>query len=701
LRIADRFFQTSIHMRFSPWLFILFSCCATVAMAQDKESDTVEVSMDEILIQAYALDKPLNDVSASVSSIGTDDLTRFSETNLLPAINTLPGVRMEERSPGSYRFSIRGSLLRSPFGVRNVKVYWNALPFTDGGGNSYLNLVDAAAIGSAEVIKGPAGSLYGAGTGGALMLMSPSFAEGNNGTISLSQVIGSYGLMRSALSSQLTQNKLSLQLIWSHQSSDGYRDNSSMVRDFTNINLSYQLSTKDKLSTSLFYSYLMYGTPGGLTRTQYNAKPTQARPATQFTPGAIQQDAHVENRTPFFGLGYDHKWSSKFSSRLGAVWSTSDFDNPTIRNVEIRREDNLGARLENKFIMGDDDGRKHQIVFGAEFQHFDQDVSVYDNNLGTAGNVQTIDNLTAKQWFIFAQANLELPNDWQLTFGASLNALTYQFSHLSPDPAVRQKRNFSKELSPRAALLKKINENISLYVNYSRGYSPPSLAEVRPSTNSYNSSLKPENGGQTEIGARGSWKSFSFDVAAYKFTLDDAIVIQIRSDGADYFVNSGTTDQAGFESSLSWHPIRDSDQTLTSFKIWNSHAFTDYEFVEYAPNLVDYSGNKLTGVPRNVNTTGIDAQIRSFYANITATYVDQIPLNDANSEYASEYFLLGARVGFKKQFENENVIDLFVGGDNLLDRKYSLGNDLNAAGGRYYNAAARANFYAGVKFTID
>ena len=32
----------------------------------------------------------------------------------------------------------------------------------------------------------------------------------------------------------------------------------------------------------------------------------------------------------------------------------------------------------------------------------------------------------------------------------------------------------------------------------------------------------------------------------------------------------------------------------------------------------------------------------------------------------------------------------------LLDEKYSLGNDLNAIGGRYYNAAAPINYYFGL-----
>jgi iron complex outermembrane receptor protein len=39
-----------------------------------------------------------------------------------------------------------------------------------------------------------------------------------------------------------------------------------------------------------------------------------------------------------------------------------------------------------------------------------------------------------------------------------------------------------------------------------------------------------------------------------------------------------------------------------------------------------------------------------------------------------------------------------VGADNLLDEVYSLGNDINAAANRFYNAAPRRNYYVGLFF---
>jgi iron complex outermembrane receptor protein len=53
-------------------------------------------------------------------------------------------------------------------------------------------------------------------------------------------------------------------------------------------------------------------------------------------------------------------------------------------------------------------------------------------------------------------------------------------------------------------------------------------------------------------------------------------------------------------------------------------------------------------------------------------------------------------MGFRKSWSTFSI-DLFAGIDNALDEKYSLGNDLNAIGGRYYNAAPSINFYSGVK----
>src|SRR5262245_13773399 len=97
------------------------------------------VVLQEVVVRAYEQNRKLLDVGAAIGLTGQQQLNRFSNTNILPAVNMTPGVRMEERSPASYRLNIRGSSIRSPFGVRDVKIYFNEIPLTDPGGNTYLN----------------------------------------------------------------------------------------------------------------------------------------------------------------------------------------------------------------------------------------------------------------------------------------------------------------------------------------------------------------------------------------------------------------------------------------------------------------------------------------------------------------------------------------------------------------------------------
>ena len=135
---------------------------------------------------------------ASVVVLSKKELSIMGGVSLLPAFNQIPGVKMEERSPGSFRLSVRGSLLRSPFGVRNLKIYLNQIPLTDAGGNTYLNIIPTGMLEGVEIIKGPAASVYGAGTGGVILLKSGNDAitEIHKRQLSVSITGGSFGLFK-------------------------------------------------------------------------------------------------------------------------------------------------------------------------------------------------------------------------------------------------------------------------------------------------------------------------------------------------------------------------------------------------------------------------------------------------------------------------------------------------------------------------
>jgi iron complex outermembrane recepter protein len=670
---------------------MLLACLSSVA--QEVTSDSSRL-LEEVQIEAYLYNRPLSEAPVSIGVIDEQAMERFGNTSLVPVLNMVPGVRMEERSPGSYRLAIRGSSIRSPFGVRNVKVYRNGLPITDGGGNTYLNLFDFSSSNNIELIKGPGGSLYGAGTGGVVLFTSrPRPASG----VEFSSVIGSFGLQRYQVRGDVAGKDVFTNVNYSYQVSDGYREQTSSERHTITNDILFVLSPSTTLSTTFLYTDIGYGTPGGLTRQQFEEKPEQARPATPATRGAVEQNASVSNKTLYGGMTVDHEWSERFVTKGGAYFSRTDFANFAITNYEERDETNYGFRIENSYRFKIS-SVKGKFSFGGEHQFMNSPIDVFENVGGEPGAMTASDDLESGQTLLFAQTELELPLQFLLTLGASENWVKYGFERNMPVSETTQ-RSFSAVFSPRVALLKKVG-NTTIYGSVSRGFSPPTLVEVRPSTNIFYEDLEAEKGTNIELGTRYASGKLKFDLTFYHFRLDKAIVLRRAEDGSEYFINSGQTKQNGAELSAEY--------SATSFlKLWSSlsynhYRFSDYvKFDDYEQREVDYSGNALTGVAPFAGMSGADIRLpNGIYTNITYSYTARIPLNDLNDEYANDYFLLNARVGFRKEYRSRFSFDFFAAIDNAFDERYSLGNDLNAARRRFYNAAPPRNYSIGVKFRI-
>lgn len=665
-------------------LFISFCSAAQT----DFLADTV-IRMDEVRIEAYAYRRALADVPAAVSYIKTQDIQRFNNASILPVMNTLPGVRMEQRSPGSYRISIRGSTLRSPFGVRNIKTYWNNLPFTDAGGNTYINLIDAESIQSMEVIKGPGSSLYGAGTGGVL-LINPLRASER--TLSVGLLRGSYGLFRAqaGLNYNFAGTDLSLQA--GYQSADGYREQTEMQRGQLSLFGKTQLSDFSQLDYVIFYTDLAYQIPGGLTLAEAEANPRQARPAAGISPGAVEQKSALYNKTLYGGINHRLIVSDKVVTRSGLYGSFTDFENPVIRNYEIKTEQNFGGRTDTGILLGS--RNQNTIHIGGEFQYGFTPTTTYQNNQGFVGSVLEDDELSQLQYFIFAQAEHVFNNDWYLTLGGSLNFLRSSFIRLNEPQPEKEVRSFEPILSPRIALLKKVNQHHNIYTQIGRGFSPPTIGELRPSEGTFNRSLEAEQGWNTELGIKGNIEPtrINYDLTFYYFRLNESIVIRRTFDGAEFFDNAGGTNQRGMELYADWHPFG-RQSFLSQSRVWNALSWQHYRFRQYIKTDQDFSGNMLTGSPEWVYTCGLDLQTNyGHYINVTANYVSEIPLDDANQNFADAYFLLGARLGVRT-----SQAEVFAGIDNAMDVFFSSGPDLNAFGQRFYNPTAGRNFYFGLR----
>jgi iron complex outermembrane receptor protein len=675
------------------WILILFFCTSVSAQTTSK-IDSAK-TLENVIVNAYEQNRSLIDVAAPISVTSNAQLNRFSNMSILPALNITPGISMEERSPGSYRLNIRGSSLRSPFGVRDVKIYLNDIPLTDPTGNTYLNQLSFYNFNSIEIIKGPASSLYGAGIGGA-MLIHTLPVNWNSG-LSVDYTSGSFNTNNINVNIKTGDPDHENSFTYSHQTSDGYRQQAKMRRDIASWESLLKVNNKQTAHAYMSYSDLYYQTPGGLTFAQYNADPKQAR------PGAAQNQAAIYQKIFLAGFSNEYKLNDHWHNTTSLYGSYADFINPNIRVYEYRKEPHFGARsvFEYKKKI---EKTNIQLDFGTEAQKGFFNTRDYGNKLGVADSILSDDNLDNWQYMFFAQANFELPHGWTITGGVSLNKSSIRDVNFSAKPSSTQQRVFKNQLPLHLAVLKQLKKNVSAYASIARGFSPPTVSEVLRSDGLFGTNLQPEEGMDYEVGVKGSLlqNKLFFDLSGFIFDLKNTIVQRIDANNVYYYVNAGSTKQNGVETYASYQLVDAQDHFINSAKVFVSYALHDFHYRNFKQVNTDFSKNKLPGAAPNIVVMGLDITSNlGVYLNVTYNYSDKIALNDANTSYASSYNLLGARFGYKKEFNKKIGAEIFAGAENIFNEKYSLGNDINAFGGRYYNAAAGRNYYAGIAFRFD
>lgn len=660
--------------------------------SQDTPLDTLK--LDEITIRAFEQNRSLQNTVTNVRIITPAIADRGNKSSLVAGFNSVAGVRMEERSPGSYRINIRGSSLRSPFGVRNVKVYWNDIPVTDPGGNTYFNQFAYNNFSHIEVFKGPAGSLYGAGTGGLIIMNSLStFQPG----ASLEYVAGSYGTHNILTSFRYGKNENRSQLSFAHNQSNGYREQSNMRRDNFSWVTKLKVSDRQFVAASLLFTDLYYQTPGALTLDEFNANPKSARPATTTLPSATTAQASIKQMNFLAGFSHTYIMTKDVVNQTTFYGSFSEIKNPAIRNYERRSEPGFGGRTTFTYEKSEG-GIDWQFVAGSEFQHGFFNTLNFKNLNGNPDSLQTNDDIVYTATSIFVQGDIGIMKKFFINAGFSMNKTKVSFTRITDNPVLTQTRNYRNEIAPRISLKRIFENDFHLKATVSRGFSPPTVAELLPSTGVISTNLEAEYGWNYELTAGQALfnKKLKMEVTGFYFRINNALVQRRDSTGGDFFVNAGDVRQRGIEITADHAGF--GRGFIDQYFLNAAYAFNSFRYGNFVRGINDnYSGNRIPSVPVHTFSLLADLQFRpGMYTNLTWYTASEIFLNDANTESANPYHLLGFRLGWKKMVGKKLRLNFYAGGENLLDEKYSLGNDINADRGRYYNSAPGRNYYAGI-----
>ena len=742
---------------------------------------TIKSCNDDLQIGLIPADQKMNEVEItatsnqnksllyqplSISKLTPVELKRGNGLFLDDAINSnVPGVTMNRRTvSGGQQFNIRGygngsrgtRGVSSNFDGQGYKLYLNGIPITDAEGINTMDDIDFGSIGNVEVVKGPAGSLYGLAIAGAVNLHT---IKPLAGTTSIGQdlMFGNYGLQRYTTHFAMGKDHSSILLNYGHQKSDGFTIHNKSHKDFVNFAGDFQPNNKQSIVTYFGYSNSYDERSGELTLGQFDT--------SNFSGNVeyIKRNGHSNVITYRAGLGHTYNFTKNISntttifgtSFASNVSSAGGWSDKLTTNAGLRSTIDTKFNLSKGFSLGG--------ITGIEMQRQDAQTIGYSmkqdpNDPRTVGtwvwgdpywvvNTAT-SNLAAvsKTTSYFSEWTLSMPFDISFTAGIGFSNMKLRLNDRFNTATITKPSKFDTTyknmVSPHIAINKVFSKKISAYVSYSRGYKAPVssyfyivtpvvTSPATPATGRVNSVLKPEIGDQFEIGTKGSLLKdrLSYQLAFFDAVFKNkmtAVAVQLNATTTaySYMVNAGKQDDKGFEAAIKYIAYKSSKGFFSTITPFFNFTYSDYKYKDYkyqtgttTANIatVDYSGNRVAGVAKILTSFGVDVTTQSgLYANINYFYKDGVPVtsNGTNTGstkgtpgtidyHAGSYSLLNAKVGFQRTFAKHYSIDAYFGVNNITNTKYPIMIFVNQIPDAYIAGPTKANYFGGLNFSYN
>ncbi|MDG1571684.1 TonB-dependent receptor [Robiginitalea sp. M366] len=615
-------------------------------------------------------------------------------------LNQVPGLYMLSGALNTNRITIRGVGARTPYGTDKLRMYYNDIPVTNGTGSSTLEAFDLENMHSLRVVKGPKSGAYGAALGGALLLQTDQ--AGPRGTSMRNRsTVGSYGMFKTNLGLEHRDSTLSAEVRYNHLTTQGYRQNNAFDRDGFLFGTQVSLSDNHSLEVLANYIECRAEIPSSISRTAFEEDPTQAA----FT--WAQAKGYEDNKYSLLGLANRLDLGGGLENTTSVFFSYLDHYEP--RPFNILDEFTLGYGLRSIFrLQWDTPGGQALATWGGELYQDQYTWSTYENlyqqnngNGSLQGDRLSRNKEFRNQYFVFGNLRWPLTQRLSVQAGLSVNHTRYDYRDLQGAGAEDQSglRAFDPIWLPSLDLRYDGKNGSFLYLNASRGFSNPSLEESLNPDGVVNPEIAQENGMNYELGGHLEALDGRLSLAAALYQMDIRDLLVAQRVGEDQYIgrNAGRTRHRGLELSGEYRFY---------WRGWvvapyASYTLSAHRFREFVDGDDDYSGNPLTGVPKNRVYAGLRVQGTSgLYWNTTYQYVDAIPLRDDASIYSDAYQLVSMQWGYRHSVSRRFTAGLQLGVNNLLNTRYASSVLINAGsfGGaepRYFYPGNARNYYVG------
>ena len=537
--------------------FRLTSIAATVLLSNTVVAQNIDNadSVERIVVEGKYLSvnqsnsvktpTPIIDVPQSLSIVTAEQITERGFNSIGDIIDYTPGVNTSQGEGHRDSVVFRGVRSTADFyidGNRDDVQYYRAL----------YNIEQV------EILRGPNALLFGrGGTGGILNRVSKK-AQLDDNFAGYKLGLNSFGGVSGELDTNVvTTDNSAIRINAMVEHLEGHRD--YYDGDRVGFNPTARLKLSDETLLDLSYEYVNHerfidrGIPTGA-----DGRPVTALKDVVFADAennVHELEAHVfraalehrfsdvikGNFTAQYG-DYDKVYTNFYANSFNQAENTVELDG----YVDNTWRDNL--TLSANLIAEFDTGTiAHTVILGSEFSQTDSDQNrfnpVFDstltdrkifsierplnfNNLtGVNANGDTVTasfsdlkddtRVDLNVFSFYLQDEIKLTDQLNLVLGARFDRFDIDVFNAMPEVLETRSRT-DEEISPRAGLIYKPQDNISLYASYSETFLPRS-GEQYTDINGSNNQLDPDTYSNREVGIKWDFaQGLSFTAAVFE-----------------------------------------------------------------------------------------------------------------------------------------------------------------------------------------
>jgi catecholate siderophore receptor len=630
---------------------LTFNTSVAASTADDPERITIEgqyLSINES--NSVKTPTPIIDVPQSLSILTAEDITERGITSIGEIIDYTPGVNTSQGE--GHRDSV---VFR---GVRSTADF-----YIDGNRDDVQYYRSLYNVEQVEILRGPNALLFGrGGTGGILNRVSKKakLDETFTGYKATLNTFGGYGVEIDTNTDMTSTSALRINAMY--ESLDNHRDFFDGERIGFNPTARFELSEDSMLDVSYEYinheRFIDRGIPTGA-----DGRPVESLKNVVFGDpenNYHELEAHVfrvnlshqfndftkANVNVFYG-DYDKVYSNFYASGYDADTNIVELDG----YIDETARDNLivSGNLISEFSTG---GIGHMVIAGTEIIRTNSDQfrlnPVFDSTgndretfftqrpltfSGLSGINATGDQVTTAFTALnddtrvtldvasfFVQDEIELSEHLDLVLGARFDRFDIEVFNAK---ALETRSRTDEQVSPRAGLIYKPQENISLYASYSESFLPRS-GEQYTDINGSDNQLDPDTYSNQEIGIKWDFaQGLSFTAAVFENEQSSPQVADDNPETLDV-INS---DISGYELQLTGYVNDD-------WRITANYSHLEGEIVDRSGP----TGRTPRELPKNTFSVWSTYQVNDvFGVGLGATYQDESFINNGNSAVLPSY----------------------------------------------------------------